>query len=123
MIPVLSVARISGQYFAFVAEDNGKGGLVARQRKVQVGEHALGDNYVVEAGLKAGDKIITSGTQLLVDGTRNSAKRSPGAAFTRIALHLYLLSFVENEPSRLATQSCLLISSLGARCSRRFARC
>jgi len=68
VIPVLSVARISGQYFAFVAEDNGKGGLVARQRKVQVGD-MLGDNYVVEAGLKAGDKIITSGTQLLVDGT------------------------------------------------------
>ncbi len=68
VIPVLSVSRINGQYFAFIAEDNGKGGLVARQRKVQVGD-MLGDDYVVLAGVKAGDKVIASGTQVLVDGT------------------------------------------------------
>jgi hypothetical protein len=28
----------------------------------------LGNNYVVLDGLKAGDKVITSGTQFLVDG-------------------------------------------------------
>jgi RND family efflux transporter MFP subunit len=67
LIPVLSVVRINGQYFAFLAEDDGKGGLVAHQRKVQIGD-MLGNDYVVQEGVKAGEKIITSGTQLLVDG-------------------------------------------------------
>lgn len=66
VVPVLAVSRIGGQYFAFVAEDqNGK--LVAHQKPLRVGD-MMGNDYVVLDGIKAGDKIIVSGTQFLVDG-------------------------------------------------------
>ncbi len=65
-VPVVAVSRISGQYFVFVVESQ-KGGLVARQRPVQVGE-VTGDQYTVTGGLKAGDRIVTSGIQKLADG-------------------------------------------------------
>jgi RND family efflux transporter MFP subunit len=66
VVPVLAVARLSGQYFAFVAEEE-KGSLIARQRPIKVGE-IVGNDYVVLDGIKAGDKVIVSGTQVLVDG-------------------------------------------------------
>jgi RND family efflux transporter MFP subunit len=65
-VPVIAVSRISGQHFAFVAEDE-KGTLVARQRPVQVGE-IVGNDYVVTGGIKPGDRVIVSGTQFLRDG-------------------------------------------------------
>lgn len=65
-IPVVAVTRISGQYFCFVAEPHEQG-LVARQRPLKVGE-ILGDDYVVESGLKPGDKVIVSGVQKIGDG-------------------------------------------------------
>ncbi len=65
-VPVVAVSRISGQYFCFVLEAQG-GGFVAKQRPVQVGE-VLGDDYVVTGGLKAGDRVVTSGIQKLADG-------------------------------------------------------
>ncbi len=66
VVPVLAVSRIGGQYFAFVAEDvNGK--LVAHQKPLSVGD-TLGNDYVVLDGVKAGDKVIVTGTQFLVDG-------------------------------------------------------
>src|SRR5438105_2833643 len=66
VVPVLAVSRISGQYFAFVAEPE-KGGLVARQRPLKVGE-IVGNDYVVLDGIRAGDRVIVSGTQFLRDG-------------------------------------------------------
>lgn len=65
-VPVVAVSRVSGQYFCFVVEPQGNG-LVARQRPVQVGE-ITGDDYVVTSGLKAGDRVVTSGVQKLADG-------------------------------------------------------
>jgi RND family efflux transporter MFP subunit len=66
VVPVVAVSRVGGQYFAFVAEDqNGK--LVAHQKAVRIGE-MTGNDYVVLDGIKAGDKIIVSGVQFLVDG-------------------------------------------------------
>jgi RND family efflux transporter MFP subunit len=65
-IPVVAVTRLSGQYFCFVAEQQGQG-LVARQRPLQVGE-LLGDDYVVAGGLKPGEKVIVSGMQKVGDG-------------------------------------------------------
>jgi len=65
-VPVLAVSRISGQYFAFVAEPE-KDGLVARQRPVKVGD-IVGNDYVVLEGIKEGDRVIVSGTQFLRDG-------------------------------------------------------
>jgi RND family efflux transporter MFP subunit len=66
VVPVLAVSRISGQYFAFVAETD-KGGLVARQRPLKVGD-IVGNDYVVLEGIKEGDRVIVSGTQFLRDG-------------------------------------------------------
>ncbi|HUG54252.1 MAG TPA: efflux RND transporter periplasmic adaptor subunit [Vicinamibacteria bacterium] len=66
VVPVLAVSRISGQYFVFVAEP-AEAGLVARQRPVKVGE-IVGNDYVVLEGVKAGERVIVSGTQFLRDG-------------------------------------------------------
>lgn len=66
VIPVLSVSRIGGQYFAFFAEEQ-DGKTVARQRPLRVGD-IVGNNYVVLDGVKTGDKVVVSGTQFLVDG-------------------------------------------------------
>ena len=66
-IPITAVSRVSGQYFCFVAEDAANGGLVARQRPVQVGE-LLGNDYVVRSGLKPGERIIVAGVQKVGDG-------------------------------------------------------
>lgn len=67
VVPVLAVSRIGGQYFAFVAEQNDKGAYVARQKPLKVGQ-MVDNNYVVLEGVKAGDKVIVSGTQFLIDG-------------------------------------------------------
>jgi len=66
VIPVLAVTRINGQFFAFLAVNEGKS-TVARQRILKLGD-VLGNNFVVLDGLKAGDHIIVSGTQFLQDG-------------------------------------------------------
>jgi RND family efflux transporter MFP subunit len=65
-VPILAVTRLAGQYFAFVAEPQG-GGYVAKQRALTVGE-TVGNDFEVRGGIKAGDKIIISGTQFLMDG-------------------------------------------------------
>jgi RND family efflux transporter MFP subunit len=66
VVPVTAVSRVSGQFFLFVAEPKEKG-LVARQRPVRLGV-ILGNDYVVLDGIKAGDRLIVSGAQNLVDG-------------------------------------------------------
>jgi RND family efflux transporter MFP subunit len=67
-IPVTSVTRINGQWFAFVAEpgEGGKG-LVAKQRSVELGP-VVGNFYTVSKGLKPGEKLITAGIQKIRDG-------------------------------------------------------
>src|SRR6202789_639241 len=65
-IPVIAVSRISGQFFAFIAEDD-SGKMVARQRPLQLGE-ITGNNYTVVSGLNPGEKIVVAGGQNLVDG-------------------------------------------------------
>jgi RND family efflux transporter MFP subunit len=76
VVPVTAVLRVSGQYFAFVAEESkgpdGKPGLVAKQRAITVGPIS-GNNYPVLSGLKPGDPIVVSGVQKLADGAPISA--------------------------------------------------
>jgi len=72
MIPVTAVSRISGQYFAFVAEQGPKG-TVARQKPVQVGD-ITDSSYTVLAGIKPGDQVVVSGTQNLADGAPVAVK-------------------------------------------------
>jgi len=66
-VPILAVTRLAGQYFAFVAEPQGGGSFVAKQRPLIIGE-TVGNNYEVKDGIKPGDKVIVSGTQFLMDG-------------------------------------------------------
>ena len=66
VIPILAVTRINGEFFAFLAESEGKG-VVARQKLLKVGD-TVGNDYAVLDGIKAGDHIITSGLQFLQDG-------------------------------------------------------
>ena len=65
-VPVVAVNRISGQYFVFVAEQ-GQQGFVARQKPVRVGE-VVGEDYVIQAGLKPGERVIVSNIQKIGDG-------------------------------------------------------
>src|SRR5271169_4857162 len=65
-IPVVAVSRVSGQFFAFVAEQK-DGKELARQIPLTLGE-ITGNEYTVLSGLKAGDDVIVSGGQNLADG-------------------------------------------------------
>lgn len=65
-IPVVAVTRVSGQFFAFVAEQQ-DGKTVARQRPVELGEIA-GNSYAVLSGLKPGEQVVVAGGQSLADG-------------------------------------------------------
>jgi len=66
VIPVLAVMRQGGQPFVFVAQQQ-DGHFFAIQTSVTLGD-TLENSYSVSAGLKAGDKVIVSGTQFLVNG-------------------------------------------------------
>jgi RND family efflux transporter MFP subunit len=66
VVPVLAVSRINGQFFAFVAVNEGKN-TVARQRQLKLGD-TVGNDYAVLEGLKPGEHLIVSGTQFLQDG-------------------------------------------------------
>jgi len=66
-VPMTSVTRIAGQYFCFVAEPGAQGGLVAKQKPIEVGQ-LIGNDYVVRNGLKAGETLIVSGIQKIGDG-------------------------------------------------------
>ena len=65
-VPVLAVTRIGGQSFVYVAAAGDKG-TVATQRAVTLGD-TIGNDYAVTSGLNAGDKVIVSGIQFLIDG-------------------------------------------------------
>lgn len=67
-VPVMSVARISGQYFVFTVEEQRNGELVARQKPVQLGP-VVDEEYVVENGLTPGDRLIVSNLQKVRDAS------------------------------------------------------
>src|SRR6202790_4999822 len=66
VVPVLSVTRISGRFFVFLAVKDATG-TVARQKGLTIGD-TVGNDYVVLDGVKPGDHLIVSGTQFLQDG-------------------------------------------------------
>ena len=55
------------------------GATVARQRAVRLGP-VVGNDYVVESGLKAGDKLIVSGIQKIADGAPVKVTEKSGSA-------------------------------------------
>jgi hypothetical protein len=67
-VPTTAVSRLSGQYFVYVVvRDPQKGGTFAQQRVVQLGD-IIGNDYVVQDGLKEGDQVVISGTQKVANG-------------------------------------------------------
>lgn len=67
VVPVLAVNRIGGQAFVYVAKSAGNGKFLAHEQPVDLGE-TVGNDYAVLSGLASGDKVIVSGTQMLMDG-------------------------------------------------------
>jgi RND family efflux transporter MFP subunit len=65
-VPVLSVVRVNGQPFVFVARDK-NGQLAAEQRLVQVGP-IVGNDITIRSGLTAGERVVVSGVQKLANG-------------------------------------------------------
>lgn len=65
-VPILAVTQIGGQPFVFVAK-NDNGHSVAQLTSLVLGD-AVGNDYAVKTGLRAGDKVIVSGMQFLVNG-------------------------------------------------------
>jgi RND family efflux transporter MFP subunit len=66
VIPVLAVTRLGGQTFVYVAREH-QGKYFATQTPVVLGD-TVGNAYAISSGLNAGDKVIVSSTQFLVNG-------------------------------------------------------
>jgi RND family efflux transporter MFP subunit len=66
VIPVLAVMRQGGQSFVFVARQQ-NGHTSAMQVPVTLGD-TVGNTYSVSSGLNAGDRVIVSSIQFLVNG-------------------------------------------------------
>jgi RND family efflux transporter MFP subunit len=66
VVPVLAVTRQGGQSFVFVARQQ-DGHFIASQVPVVLGD-TVGNTYSISSGLNAGDKVIVSSTQFLVNG-------------------------------------------------------
>ena len=65
VVPVLAVSRQGGQSFVFVAKQQ-NGMFIAAQTPVTLGD-TVGNAYSVTSGLSAGDRVIVSSTQFLVN--------------------------------------------------------
>ncbi len=66
VVPVLAVTRQGGLPFVFVMQQQ-NGHFTAIQKAVTLGD-TVGNQYSISSGLSAGDKVIVSGTQFLVNG-------------------------------------------------------
>jgi RND family efflux transporter MFP subunit len=66
VVPVLAVVRQGGQSFVFLAQQQ-NGHTVAHQTPITLGD-TVGNFYAVPKGLAAGDKVIVTNTQLLIEG-------------------------------------------------------
>jgi RND family efflux transporter MFP subunit len=67
VIPVLAVMRQGGQTFVFVVKKQADGHSVALQQPVTLGD-TVENSYSIISGLNAGDQVIVSSTQFLVNG-------------------------------------------------------
>jgi len=66
VVPVLAVTRQGEQSFVFVVQKQ-NGMAMAHRTQVVLGS-TVGNNYSIVSGLNAGDSVIVTGTQFLVDG-------------------------------------------------------
>ena len=68
--------EVDGQRYLFVADEDGEGHTVARKTYVTTGR-SFDNQAVVESGISAGDRIITSGARGLTDGQLLELSRNP----------------------------------------------
>ena len=66
VVPVLAVTREGGLPFVYVMQQQ-NGHFMAVQKPVTLGD-TVGNMYSISSGLNAGDRVIVSGTQFLVNG-------------------------------------------------------
>lgn len=66
VVPVLSIVRVNGQPFVFVARED-RGQTVAEQRLVSLGE-IVGNDVIVKTGVQPNERIVVSGVQKLANG-------------------------------------------------------
>lgn len=66
LVPVVVVSRQAGEVFAYVVAKNGDKNVVAQRLLKTSG--IVGNNYVVQEGLKPGEQLIVSNTVMLADG-------------------------------------------------------
>lgn len=66
VIPVLAVVRQSGSPFVFIMEEV-NGHYVASEKAIALGQ-TVGNSYSVSSGISAGQRVIVSSTQFLVNG-------------------------------------------------------
>ena len=152
-VPILAVSRLSGQYFAFVAEPQNGGSFVARQKPLtdradrgqrlrSAGRHqARGQSDyfrdAVSAGRSAGDSAeLKIGVRLRASGFRLfeiqrlrdqiAIALVPGTG-SRLrkpeAVFHYSCDSLLSSESCTRDSSCLLSSSFSVRYLPRFARC
>jgi multidrug efflux pump subunit AcrA (membrane-fusion protein) len=67
VIPVLAITRQGGMNFVYVAKKQADGHFIATQTPVVLGE-TVGNTYSITSGLNAGDQVVVSSTQFLVNG-------------------------------------------------------
>jgi RND family efflux transporter MFP subunit len=67
VVPVLAVTRQGGQPFIYVARKQPNGQYIATETPVVLGD-TVGNSYSVTSGLNAGDQVVVSSTQFLVNG-------------------------------------------------------
>jgi len=67
IIPILAVVRQGGQTFVYVTKKQPNGMVIASEVPVVLGD-TVGNTYSVSSGLSAGDQVIVSSTQFLVNG-------------------------------------------------------
>jgi RND family efflux transporter MFP subunit len=67
VVPVLAVTRQGGQTFVFVARKQPNGQVIAAQTAVTLGD-TVENTYSISSGLNAGDQVVISSTQFLVNG-------------------------------------------------------
>lgn len=67
VVPVLAVTRQGGQTFVFIARKQANGQFIAAQTPVTLGD-TVENAYAITSGLNAGDQVVVSSTQFLVNG-------------------------------------------------------
>ncbi len=67
VVPVLAITRLGGQTFVYVTKKQANGQFIAAEVPVTLGD-TVGNDYSISSGLNAGDEVVISSTQFLVNG-------------------------------------------------------